>query len=123
MVGWFWGLLSPSAPSVRHWDRLWSSAVEGEGELVGCFGLACSPSPLIPLPSRERGIGGCVGLFTRVALPPLWIDESPITLCQRVRLQRRRTLFFIILVSINGRIKSAMTVCRDSLVIGGDFVV
>ena len=23
--------------------------------------------------------------------PPLWIDESPITLCQRVRLQRGRT--------------------------------
>ena len=29
---------------------------------------------------------------------PLWIDESLITLCQRVRLQRGRTSFFIILV-------------------------
>ena len=28
----------------------------------------------------------------------LWIDESPITLCQRVRFQRRRTLFLIVLV-------------------------
>ena len=28
-------------------------------------------------------------LFTRVVLPPLWIDESPITLCQRVRFQRK----------------------------------
>ena len=40
----------------------------------------------------------------------LWIDESLITLCQRVRLQRGRTSFFIILVPMNGRIKSAMTV-------------
>ena len=39
---------------------------------------------------------------------PLWIDESLITLCQRVRLQRRRTSFFIILVPMNGRVKFAM---------------
>ena len=32
----------------------------------------------------------------------LWIDESPITLCQRARLQRRRTSFFIVLVPVNG---------------------
>ena len=24
---------------VRHWDRLWSSAIKGEGDSVGCFGL------------------------------------------------------------------------------------
>ena len=36
----------------------------------------------------HQGRGDMVGvvLFTRVTLPPLWIDESPITLCQRVRL-------------------------------------
>ena len=28
---------------------------------------------------------GCVGLFHPRHAPPLWIDESPITLCQRVR--------------------------------------
>ena len=39
--------------------------------------------------------------------PHLWIDESPITLCQRARLQRGRTSFFIVLVPMNGRIKSA----------------
>ena len=26
--------------------------------------LSCSPSPLIPLPSRERGIDGCVVLLS-----------------------------------------------------------
>ena len=25
--------------------------------------LTCSPSPLIPLPSRERGIGGCAVIY------------------------------------------------------------
>ena len=38
---------------VRHWDGLWSSLVKGEGEF-----------------------GGCVGLFTRVTLPPLWIADQ-----------------------------------------------
>ena len=33
---------SPSAPSVRHWDRLWFSLVKGEGILLVV--LACSPS-------------------------------------------------------------------------------
>ena len=33
---------------------------------------------------------------------PLWIDESPITLAQRVRFQRGRTSFFIVLVPMNG---------------------
>ena len=28
-------LISPSDPSVRHWERLWSSAVKGEGDSVG----------------------------------------------------------------------------------------
>ena len=107
--GWLCCLVSPSAPSVRHWDRLWSSLVKGEGILcrlvclvvtratlpllwiadqvrndvtpfpalwipayagmtagfakVSIKGegillvvLSCSPAPLIPLPSRERGI-------------------------------------------------------------------
>ena len=30
---------------VRHWDRLWSSAVKGEGDSVGCFVLL-SPHPV-----------------------------------------------------------------------------
>ena len=47
--------------------------------------------------------------------PPFWIDESPITLCQRVRLQRGRTSFFIVLVPMNGRIKSAMTHAGDGV--------
>ena len=37
---------------------------------------AGSPSPLIPLPSRERGLVGCVVLFTRITLPPLWIADQ-----------------------------------------------
>ena len=49
------------------------------------------------------------GMTVRPRPLPLWIDESLVTLFQRVRLQRRRTLFFIILVPMNGRIKSAMT--------------
>ena len=32
----------------------------------------------------------------------LWINESSITLCQRVRFQRRGTLFLIVLVPMNG---------------------
>ena len=32
----------------------------------------------------------------------LWIDESSITLCQRARLQRGRTSFFIVLVPMIG---------------------
>ena len=39
--------------------------------------------------------------------PPFWIDESLITLCERERFQRGRTSFFIVLVPMNGRIKSA----------------
>ena len=36
-----------------------------------CF---VSPSPLIPLPSRERGNnGGCIGLVVCPAVPTLWI--------------------------------------------------
>ena len=52
----------------------------------------------------EYGQGGC-GMTDRA--PPLWIDESPITLCQRERFQRGRTSFFIVLVPMNGRTKSA----------------
>ena len=33
-------LISPSAPSVRHWDRLWSSAVKG----LGVYGWCCHPA-------------------------------------------------------------------------------
>ena len=38
-------------------------------------GLSCSPSPLIPLPSRERGIGGCC-LVHPCHAPPLWIADQ-----------------------------------------------
>ena len=33
-VTWVGVLISPSTPSVRHWDRLWSSAVKGEVDMV-----------------------------------------------------------------------------------------
>ena len=33
-------------------------------------GVSISPSPLIPLPSRERGLVGCVVLFILATLPP-----------------------------------------------------
>ena len=72
----------------------------------------------LTLALSHQGRGGkVVGvvLFTRVALPPLWIDESLITLCQRVRFQRRRTMFFIGTRTMNGRVKSAMTVCATHL--------
>ena len=56
-----------------------------------------------PLPSRERGLvvvlscspartppcGYCLEASIRSAPVTLWIDESPITLCQRVRFQRK----------------------------------
>ena len=112
-----------------------SSPIKGEGDSAGCVGLFTPPCgycleasmtvwwdclvfTLTPvsgtgtgfdtLSSRERGILAVV--LACVAPPPhLWIDESPITLCQRVRLQRGRTSFFIVLVPMNGRIKSAMT--------------
>ena len=38
-------LISPSAPSVRHWDRLWSSAVKGEVGVV-LFTLTFDSSPI-----------------------------------------------------------------------------
>ena len=77
---------------------------------------ACPCRPVVALPScvslwipayagmtvRDAGNNVCPAL-------PLWIDESLITLCQRVRLQRGRTSFFIILVPMNGRVKPAMT--------------
>ena len=31
-ITWVGVLISPSAPSVRHWDRLWSSSIKGEGD-------------------------------------------------------------------------------------------
>ena len=46
-----------------------SSPIKGEGVMVG---LSCSPSPLIPLPSRERGIWLVCLAFT------LAFDSSPI---------------------------------------------
>ena len=59
---------------VRHWDRLWYSPIKGEGDSVGCVVLL-SPHPV---DSRLRGNDG-------PGPPPLWIDESLITLCQCVR--------------------------------------
>ena len=47
----------------------------------------------------------------------LWIDESPLTLYQRERLQRGRTSFFIVLVPMNGRVKFAMTGCGWSVLL------
>ena len=64
--------------------------------LIPCQGLG-HPHPS-PLPSRERGILAVVLSCCCPAHPALRIDESLITLCQRVRLQRGKTSFFIILV-------------------------
>ena len=49
-------------------------SIKGEGIMsVMCL---VSPSPLIPLPSRERGILSVgLDLFTRVTLPHLWVAE------------------------------------------------
>ena len=59
LIGWVWlfglgvagtvchrgVLISPSAPSVRRWDRLWSSAVKGEGDSVGVVLFTCVTLP------------------------------------------------------------------------------
>ena len=62
-----------------------SSPIKGEGDMIGWCWLVhpCHPA--------------------------LWFEESLIMLFQRGRFQRRRTSFFIILVPMNGRVKSAMT--------------
>ena len=63
---------SPSAPSVRHWDRLWSSAIKGEGD----WRLVCFVVTRVTLPPcgycLEASMTAEVGsvLFTRVTLPP-----------------------------------------------------
>ena len=95
---WLVWLVRPRS-RVRHWDRLWSSAVKGEGEdgwrclivappcgyclkvsmtvsgimrICRIMTMRCivSPSPLIPLPSRERGIRLVV---LSCCCPALWI--------------------------------------------------
>ena len=40
---------------VRHWDRLWSSPIQGRGDCVGWVGLAVVPRPV---DSRLRGNDG-----------------------------------------------------------------
>ena len=57
---------SPSAPSVRHWDRLWSSAAKGEGILSVVLACCCPahPPPLwIADRVRNDGAGVMVGLL------------------------------------------------------------
>ena len=44
---------------VRHWDRLWSSPIKGEGE-YGCFGLVVSPAPPLWIADQVRNDGGVV---------------------------------------------------------------
>ena len=77
--GWF-GFVHPLIPSVKGWVTP-PCGYCLKASMTGRVVLSCLPTHT----------------------PPLWIDESLITLCQRVRLQRRRTLFFIILVPVNGR--------------------
>ena len=48
-----------------------SSPIKGEG--IRLVVLACSPSPLIPLPSRERGFGWCCLVDPA---PHLWIADQ-----------------------------------------------
>ena len=63
---------------------------------LSCFTLTFDSSPI-------KGEGDSVGWFFLVSPTlHLWIDESLIMLCQRVRFQRGRTSFFIILVPMNG---------------------
>ena len=87
---------------VRHWDRLWSSAVKGEGDFGGVVLL--SPRPVGTALKPVRACATVVSSRYSAWRAPaaLWFDESLITLCQRARLQRRRTSFFIILVLMNG---------------------
>ena len=44
-VTWVGVLISPSAPSVRHWDRLCPSAVNGEG-ILSVVLACCVPCPV-----------------------------------------------------------------------------
>ena len=46
-----------------------SSPIKGEGDSGWLF-WTCSPSPLIPLPSRERGIRLCCLVVTRTSGRP-----------------------------------------------------
>ena len=96
-----------------------SSPIKGEGDSVGCVGLftrvtrrpsglrikpamtvwwdclaitLCSQCQALgqALTLSRQGRGGLtVGLDLFSPSPALWIDESPITLCQRVRFQRK----------------------------------
>ena len=62
-------LVSPVSPCRPSGLRIKSAMT---GRCMSSF----SPSPLIPLPSRERGIRLVLSCFTRVALPPLWIADQ-----------------------------------------------
>ena len=68
---WLVVLLLPRTPCRPVVSRLRGN--EGEGRQYDGSGVDLpSPSPLIPLPSRERGIGWLVVLscFARITLPP-----------------------------------------------------
>ena len=63
-----------------------SSPIKGEGNMsvgLDLFTLTFDSSPI-----KGEGICGWFGLLFSRTLP-LWIDESLITLCQRVRFQRK----------------------------------
>ena len=73
-------------------------------ELTGWLCIGTGAAVILDLIQNPQGETVCknqdlgifrVGTKRRIVL---WIDESPITLCQRVRFQRGRTKFFIVLV-------------------------
>ena len=78
-----WGIVFTPAPSVRHWDRLWSSAIKGEGDSVGWFGLVVCPTLHLWIADQVRNDEPCLhGLGQYLAMvvwilwhccPALWI--------------------------------------------------
>ena len=78
MIVWVWVVGLGDAGTVSHSGGgvlLTLTLVlshQGRGDMVG---VVLFHPHLSPLPSRERGFG-CVGLLTRVTLPPLWIADQ-----------------------------------------------
>ena len=59
---------------VKHWDRLWSSAVKGEGDSVGVVLLTRATLPPLWIADQVRNDGHGHDTST------LWFDESPMNL-------------------------------------------
>ena len=74
------GLVHPHS-RVRHWDRLWSSLVKGEGEFGGCVGLVVCPALHFPsglrIKSAMTGRGRLVLSCSPAHPTPLDCGSSP----------------------------------------------